>query len=81
MDKGTLQYDVFFNDDESECIVIERYEDSAALMEHAAHVGDLMAQIFATGSGTSVMLGEPSAAIRARMADGGVRLFTPFLSL
>ena len=29
-DPGTLQYDTYFNDDESECVVIERYRDSEA---------------------------------------------------
>jgi quinol monooxygenase YgiN len=29
-DTGTLQYDVYFNDDQSECIVHERYRDSEA---------------------------------------------------
>jgi quinol monooxygenase YgiN len=81
MDTGTLQYDIFFNDDESECIVVERYKDSEALMEHAAHVGDVMSRIFATVSGTSEMLGDPSAEVRALVAGGEVRLFTPFLSL
>jgi quinol monooxygenase YgiN len=80
-DTGTLQYDIFFNDDQSECIVVERYKDSSALMEHAQHVGHLMGAIFATGWVSSDMLGDPSADIRARMADGEVRLFTPFLSL
>ncbi len=35
-DTGTLQYDVYFNDDQSECIVHERYRDSEALIQHAA---------------------------------------------
>ena len=26
-DSGTLQYDTYFNDDQSECIVIERHRD------------------------------------------------------
>src|SRR6185312_13066634 len=29
---GTLQYDVFYNDDRTECLVIERYRDSDAAM-------------------------------------------------
>ena len=33
-DTGTLQYDIDFNDDQSECIVRERYRDSEALIEH-----------------------------------------------
>jgi quinol monooxygenase YgiN len=26
-DSGTLQYDTYFNDDQSECVVIERYRE------------------------------------------------------
>jgi quinol monooxygenase YgiN len=78
---GTLQYDIYFNDDQSECIVIERYRDSEALIEHAAHVGDLMEAILATGTVSGELLGEPSAELRARLADSEVRLFTPFLSM
>jgi hypothetical protein len=81
MDTGTLQFDIYLNDDESECIIVERYKDSAALIEHGSHIGHLMGPIFATGSVSSDMLGEPSAELRATMADGSVRLFTPFQSL
>ena len=49
-DTGTLQYEMYFNDDQSECIVLERYKDSEALIQHAANVGDLMEAILATGS-------------------------------
>jgi quinol monooxygenase YgiN len=80
-DTGTLQYEIYFNDDESECIVLERYRDSEALIEHAAHLGDLMEAVFATGSVSTDLLGEPSAALRATMADGPIRLFTPYLSM
>ena len=37
-DTGTLQYDIYFNDDQSECIVLERYRDSEALIEHLANL-------------------------------------------
>jgi hypothetical protein len=80
-DTGTLQYDIYFNDDQSECIVLERYKDSEALIEHAAHLGDMMEAILATGSVSGELLGEPSANLRAKMADSEVRLFTPFLSM
>ena len=81
MDTGTLQYDIYFNDDQSQCIVIERYKDSAAVMEHGSHIGDLAESMFATGSVSSEMLGEPSAELRAMIAGGEIRLFTPFLSI
>src|SRR4029079_16970036 len=82
-DTGTLQYDIYFSDDQSECIVLERYRDSEALVEHAAHLGDLNEAILATGyvSGSGALLGEPSAELRAKMADGEVRLFTLYQSM
>ena len=81
-DNGTLQYDIYFNDDESEAIVIERYRDSEALIEHLAHLGDdLVAAMMATASVDGETLGEPSARLRAMMEGTPVRLFTPFLSL
>ena len=80
-DEGTLRYEVYFNDDQSECVVYERYRDSVAVMEHAAHVADLMAAIFATASVSSELLGEPSAELTAMTAGSGVSLFRPFLSM
>ena len=80
-DTGTLQYEIYCNDDQSECIVLERYRDTEALIEHAAHIGDLMEAIVATGSVTGEILGMPSAELRANLADGPVRHFTPFLSM
>jgi quinol monooxygenase YgiN len=78
-DTGTLQYDTFFNDDETECIVIERYRDSDALIQHGEHLAHLMDAIVATGSVSGELLGEPSAELRARItSDGPVQLFTPW---
>jgi len=33
-DRGTLQYEIFFNEDESEALVFERYRDADAALEH-----------------------------------------------
>jgi quinol monooxygenase YgiN len=80
-DTGTLQYETYFNDDESECIVLERYKDSEALIEHLAHVGHLMDAIVATGSLSGELLGDLSAELRAKLAGSGVDVFTPFQSM
>jgi len=80
-DTGTLQYGIYFNDDQSECIVLEPYTDSEALIQHAANLGGLMVAILATGSVSGELLGEPSAELRANLADSPVRLFMPFLSM
>ena len=82
-DTGTLQYDTYFNDDQSECIVLERFRDSEALIEHAANLGDLSEEILATVSVVhGELLGEPSAELRAKLADSEVPvLFTPYQSM
>jgi quinol monooxygenase YgiN len=80
-DTGTLQYDIYFNDDQSEAVVLERYRDAEALFEHAAHIGKLMGAILATGSVSGELLGELNAEVRAKMANSGVGLFTPYLSM
>jgi len=80
-DSGTLQYDIYINDDQSELIVLERYRDSEALIEHAAHLGDRNEALLAMGSVSGELLGEPSAELRATLADSGVRLFALFLSM
>jgi len=80
-DTGTLQYDIYLNDDQSEAMVLERYRDSEALMEHTAHLGDIGEAILSTGSVSGELLGKPSAELRERPANSPVRLFTPFLSM
>jgi quinol monooxygenase YgiN len=82
-DPGTLQYEVYFNDDESECVVIERFRDSESLIEHAANLAHLMEAILATGSVSGELLGEPSPELRAKLGDSEQpRLFAhPYLSM
>ena len=78
-DTGTLQYEIYFSEDQSDCIVLERYRDSEALVDHAGHLGALGRAI--PGLVSSELLGEPSDDVRAKLVGSGVRLFTPFLSL
>ena len=42
-DTGTLQYELYFNSDNTECLVFERYRDSQALLDHHKNLGDTMA--------------------------------------
>ena len=80
---GTLQYDTYFNDDRSECVVIERYKDSEAALEHAANLAELSAAVLATVTVVhGELLGEPSAELRARLAGMELpQLFTPYESM
>jgi quinol monooxygenase YgiN len=81
-DTGTLRYDTYFNDDESECVILEFYRDSQAAMEHAENRGELSKAVLATVSVVhGEILGEPNAELRARLAGSEVpQLFTPFES-
>jgi quinol monooxygenase YgiN len=79
-DSGTLQYDLFLNDDQTECMIIERYRDSDAAMEHAENLGHLFADVLATVEIVhGELLGELSAELRARLAGSDVPvIFTPY---
>jgi quinol monooxygenase YgiN len=82
-DPGTLQYDLFFNDDETECFVLERFKDSEALIEHAANLGELSEQILSIVTVVhGELLGEPNEQIKTNLASMDVPvLFTPYQSL
>jgi quinol monooxygenase YgiN len=79
-DSGTLQYDLFLNDDQTECMIVERYRDSEAAMEHAANLGPLFAAVLDTVTVVhGELLGEPSPELREKLAGGDVPvLFTPY---
>src|SRR6476619_1687563 len=78
-DTGTLQYDTYLNDDETECIVIVRFRASEALIQHGENLAHLMDAIIATGTVFGELLGEPSSELRTRFTAGGpVQLFTPW---
>ena len=80
-DTGTLQYDTYFNDDETECIVIERFRDSDAPIEHGENLAHLMQAIIATGSVSGDLLGEPTPELRVKMTGSPVQLFTPWMAM
>jgi len=80
-DVGTLQYDTYFNEDESESIVLERFRDSDALILHGQNMAPLMESIMATGTVSGELLGDLSEALRAQMAGSPVGLFTLYQAL
>src|SRR5437868_14262566 len=80
-DSGTLQYEIFFNADESEAIVFERYRDADAALEHFANIGHLMAPLMQTATVTGELLGTPNAQMKAQLGKGEPKLFTPWMAL
>lgn len=80
-DTGTLQYDTYFNADASQAMVIERFRDSAALIEHGQHMAPLMEAILATATVTGELLGELSPELRALMTGDNPQLFSRYASM
>ena len=80
-DTGTLQYEIFFNADESEAIVFERYRDADAALEHFANIGHLMAPLTETASVTGELLGTPNDQIRRNLTGDQPKLYEPWIAL
>lgn len=81
-DTGTLQYDTYFNADESQAIVLERFRDSESLVQHGQNLAHLMEGIMATATIHGELLGDPSDELRANLSpDGPVQLFLPYVMM
>jgi quinol monooxygenase YgiN len=79
---GTLQYDTFFNADETEAIVIERFVDSDALVVHGQNMAEMTPLILETGACHGELLGDVSDELKANFdPDGPVQLFAPWQTL
>jgi len=62
---GVLQYDWFFNDNQTVCVVRETYRDSDALLAHIANVGHAFARLVELGGGCELeMFGDRPAQLR-----------------
>jgi quinol monooxygenase YgiN len=81
-DRGTLQYEIYFNQDQSEVVFIERYKDSDSLIEHFKNLGNLMEAVLATAIVIhGELLGEPNTELRKMLAGNEYpQLFTNQLS-
>jgi quinol monooxygenase YgiN len=78
-DTGTLQYELYFNGDNTECLIFERYRDSKALLEHHDNLGDTFAAILQTCSGSGEVCGTPSPELLEQLKDSPVQVYTPFV--
>ena len=77
---GTLQYDWFLNDDNTECEIREIYENSDALLAHVENLREplrILFERFATDHSV-VIYGDPSAQLLENAKSRGVALrYTP----
>jgi quinol monooxygenase YgiN len=79
-DRGTLEYEWYLDSRNSECLVLERYRDSQALLDHFRNLGDAMAALFQTCSASGEICGTPSAELVEHLKDSPVQIYRPFLA-
>lgn len=79
-DSGTLQYDWFFNADETECVVRERYRDSDAVLEHIANMGDAFGALLGVCDILLEVYGDPSPELVAASEGLSVEVFKFFMA-
>jgi hypothetical protein len=80
-DSGTLQYDWFFNEDHTQCVIRETYRDSAAALEHIANLGPTLGAIFGVSDLALEVYGSPTDELRAAIAGLAPGIYTPFQAL
>jgi quinol monooxygenase YgiN len=79
-DSGTLQYDWFFNEDETECVVRERYRDSDAILEHIGNLGDTLGALLGACDMSLELYGDPSPDLMAASEGLSVEVYRFFLA-
>jgi quinol monooxygenase YgiN len=80
-DTGTLQYELYFNQAQTECLVLERYRDLLSLLQHQNNIGGLMAALLETSTGSSVACGKATPELIKALEGSPVQLFTPYHAL
>lgn len=66
---GTLQYDWFYSQDGSRCVVRETYASSDAVLEHLGNVGPNLQRLVELGGGLELeVFGTPSKAVADAIA-------------
>jgi quinol monooxygenase YgiN len=80
-DSGTLQYDWFLNEAQTECVVRETYRDSEAVLEHIAYLGATMGAILSVCDWTFEVFGSPSPELVAATAGLSLKVYSPFQSM
>ena len=80
-DTGTRQYDWFLNADQSECVVRERFADSQAILDHAAHVGELLGPMTDVADMSMEFYGDPSPEVLETVAAFKPAVYSYFQGL
>ena len=80
-DTGTLQYDWYFNDNETECRVRETYVDSDAILAHIGNLGPLLGELLEIADFYPELYGTPSEALVNATAALKPKVYSHFQSM
>ncbi len=80
-DCGTLQYDWYFTPGSRECLVVERYADSDAVIDHMSNLGETMAMFFSVCDVSIQVIGDPSEELMTYSEDVDVEVLEHFQSI
>ena len=78
---GTLEYSVYLNADETAAVVIERFRDEDALIEHGRNMAEISEKVLRTGTVEGELLGDVSHEMQANVESGEQpKLYRPWLA-
>ena len=73
---GNLQYEWYFNEDNTECVAHERYADSNAVFAHAGNVGELLGKLGQVSDLSLEVYGNPSEELKKLIVDMKGKLYS-----
>jgi quinol monooxygenase YgiN len=77
-DTGTQQYDWYLNQDQTAAIVLEKYNDSGAVLEHIGNMGEIFDTLLGTCDLSLEIFGEPSPELQEAAATLLSQVYTQF---
>ena len=78
-DPGTLTYDWYLDENSMECVVLETYIDSQAVLAHAGNVGDHLQKVLEVANLSIELYGNPSEELRNAIEAMAPKIY-PFYS-
>jgi quinol monooxygenase YgiN len=75
-DPGTQSYEWYLNADRTECVALEVYDDSNAVLAHVGNLGDLFGQLMSVADLTLEIFGDASPELRQVGASLGAKVYS-----
>ncbi|MBD9388592.1 alkene reductase [Agrobacterium sp. AGB01] len=80
-DIGTIRYDIFFNDDETEAVVYEEFINPAARIKHLENLGENVADMLAIVDMQAEVWSHSDLGLRASVEGYDVSFFKPYIRM